>query len=104
MISSDYEKHPLVYRNGVLGLAGYECAAEELFCLHANGDNNFLLHGIAENSLLVVDPKLPYEEDKLSVFQTNVLVNGAYQPKLSLARLGDCPYMGRVIMAISQFA
>ena len=69
-----YTKHPLVYVSGILGFQGY--TADDMFCVPANGDNNFLLHGIAEGSLLVVDRKLPFAEDELSMFQTDRIVHG----------------------------
>lgn len=94
-------KHPLVSVNGVLGFQGYGC--DSLFAVLANGDNNFLLYGIAENSLLVVDQSFPYEENKINVFQTGIRANGDKQLKLSLRWLEKSPYVGRVIMSVNQF-
>ena len=88
-------QHPLVFAGGVLGFQGY--GRDGLFTVLANGDNNFLLYGIAENSLLVVNQNLPYETDKLNVFQTNQVI------KLSLERLEGCPYIGRVILSVNQY-
>lgn len=53
------EQQPLVYEHGLLGFRGY--LRDGLFCVIANGDNNFLLQGIAEGSLLVVDRKKAYQ-------------------------------------------
>lgn len=94
-------QHPLVFAGGVLGFQGY--GRDGLFTVLANGDNNFLLYGIAENLLLVVNQNLPYETDKLNVFQTNQVINGKKQLKLSLERLEGCPYIGRVILSVNQY-
>lgn len=101
MIVNCLEQHPLIFENGILGFAGY--LAEGMFSVHANGDNNFLLYGIAENSLLVVDQKQPFETNKLNVFLTDVLVDGQKQMKLSLSMLEKFPYVGRVVMSVSQY-
>lgn len=101
MSKSSETRHPLVFVGGVLGFQGYGC--EGLFSVLANGDNNFLLYGIAENSLLVVDQNLSYEKDRLNVFQTDNVVNGGKQLKLSLERLEGYPYVGRIIMSINQY-
>ena len=94
-------RHPLVCISGTLGFQGY--GHESLFAVLANGDNNFLLYGIAENSLLVVDQNYPYKENKLNVFQTGTFADGEKKLKLSLEWLENCPYMGRVIMSVNQF-
>lgn len=103
MINDCLEHRALVYCNGVLGFAGYT-GEESIFCALANGDNNFLNYGIAENSLLVIDQKMPFEINKLNVFMTEKLVNGQNQMKLSLTRLDGCPFIGRVIMSVSQYS
>lgn len=102
MVNERIDEHPLVYTNGVLGFEGY--TGDFKFCVFANGDNNFLSYGIAENSMLIVDTSLPYEPYKLNVFQTDKLIKGQRQLKLSLTRLGDFPYVGRVIMSVSQYS
>ena len=96
-----YAEHPLVYANGILGFQGY--TADDMFCVPANGDNNFLLHGIAEGSLLVVDRKLPFVEDELNMFQTGQIVHGKKQMKVSLTQLEGCPYVGRIIMSVNLY-
>lgn len=103
MINNSLERHALIYNNGVLGFTGYT-GEEKMFCVLANGDNNFLHYGIAENSLLIVDQGQPFEEDKLNVFMTDNLVNGQNQMKLSLTRLGEFLFIGRVIMSVSQYS
>lgn len=39
-----------------------------------------------------------------NVFQTDKLVEGQKQLKLSLTKLGAFPYIGRVIMSVSQYS
>ncbi|MCI8810641.1 MAG: hypothetical protein HFF84_11115 [Oscillibacter sp.] len=101
MISNDYTKCPVVYQDGILGVP-YD-SPEGLFSSFANGDNHFLLYGIAEHSLLLVNRKLPFEPEKLSVFQTDKIIDGERQMKLSLNRLEDFPYIGRVVMTINRY-
>lgn len=91
----------MVYYNGILGFGGYEL--DGLFCVFANGDNNFLLYGIAEGSLLVVDKKRGYECNKLNVFQTNVIADGIRQLKLSKTRIKGADYVGRVVISVNQY-
>lgn len=95
------EQQPLVYEHGLLGFRGY--LRDGLFCVIANGDNNFLLQGIAEGSLLVVDRKKAYQKNKLNVFRTDVVVDGQKQLKLSLTRIRGAPYVGRVVMSVNQY-
>lgn len=49
------EQPPLVSSRRFIGFEGYD--PEGMFCVIANGDNNFLMYGIAEGSLLLVDSK-----------------------------------------------
>ena len=102
MVNERIEQHPLVYGHGILGFEGY--TGDDKFCVFANADNNFLAYGITENSLLVVDTKLPFAPEKLNDFQTDKLVEGQKQLKLSLTKLGAFPYIGRVIMSVSQYS
>ena len=92
-------QHELVFDKDLIGLEGYD--SREVFALIANGDDHFLQYGIAKNSIVVVDPKLPYTAEKLSVFHDPTKL-----PALRLAKekLPDCEYRGRVLFAISQFA
>ena len=96
------DQQPLVFEHGLLGFRGY--IRDGLFCVLANGDNNFLLHGIAEGSLLVVDRKKAYQKDKLNVFRTDVITDGQKQLKLSLTRIKGALYVGRVVMSVNQYA
>ena len=100
-IKNDHEQHPLVFAEGILGLLGY--SPDGLWTTVADGGNHFLLHGITENSLLVVDRKLPYEEGKLNVFQTDKVRGGVWERKLSLTKLEGFPYMGCVILTINRY-
>ena len=95
------EKHPMVFSDGILGFQGY--SADGVFCLKANGDNNFLLYGIAENSLLVVDSKQPFVPDRLNAFRTGKVRADADHYKLSLEQPGDLSYAGRVILSVMQY-
>ena len=94
-------EHPLVFAEGVLGFLGY--TGEGVFSLKANGDNNFLHYGIAENSLLVIDSQKPFEQDKLNVFRTGKVSAERDQYKLSLSWLEHLTYAGQVIMSVMQY-
>lgn len=100
MVRQMYKEHPLVLERGVLGFQGYN--SEKLFCVFANGDNNFTEYGIVENTLLIVDPDQPFEDGQINVFRTDKKVKGSKQLKLSLADL-DYPYVGRVILSASHY-
>jgi hypothetical protein len=41
--------------------------------------------------------------EKLNMFQTDTIIQGKKQLKLSLTRLKGFPYVGRVIMAVSRY-
>ncbi|MCM1046788.1 MAG: hypothetical protein NC417_14890 [Candidatus Gastranaerophilales bacterium] len=101
MSLTSYEKHPLVFANGVLGFQGY--SADDLFCVPANGDNHFLPYGIAEGSLLIVDRTLPFVEEKLNIFQSDRIIDGKRQMKVSFARPEKFPYIGRIIMSVNLY-
>lgn len=101
MIQKLTDQHQFVYCEGVLGLTGY--VPDHIACSYANGDNNFLYYGIAENSLLVIDHSLPFEEGKLNVFETDKVIDGEHQLKLSLTRLGDFPCVGQIVMSVNQY-
>ena len=100
MSKTEFERHPLVFRHGLLAFEGY---GGDMLCMVANGDNNFLLHGIAENSILVVDPKKKFRKGKLNVFQTDGREDIPEPYKLSKTKLKDCSYFGRVVVSINQF-
>ncbi len=101
MIRSNLEEHPLVLFGGVLGLGGFT-PGDGMVAALANGDNNFLLFGIAENSLLIIDKNKHYQPGKLNVYCTDI-VDGEPAYKLSLIELADYPFVGRVVMTINQY-
>ena len=101
MVNVQMEEHPLVYDQGTIGFGGY--TGDYKYCVFNKKDDSLLDYGITKNSLLIVDTRLPYEPDKLSVFQTDKLIEGQRQLKLSLTRLGNFPYLGRVIMSVNQY-
>lgn len=98
-----YDTHPLICNEDILGFGGFQ-NTDRMFCVIANGDNNFLEYGIAENSLLVVDPTKPYEQNKLNIFLTQRIGSKQDYIKLSLMQPEDSVFIGRVIMSISQFS
>ena len=103
MINLKEEHKALVFENGILGF--YRNAdVDGLFCVIANGDNNYLKFGIVENSLLVVDKNQAFEQDKLNVFQTNKIVNGEKQLKISFSQLDGFPYVGQIVMTVNQYS
>lgn len=69
--------------------------------MEANGDNNFLLFGIAEGSLLLVDPRRSYQEGCLNVFRT--CADDPCQWKLSLTDMEDFVCAGRVVLSVMQY-
>lgn len=93
--------HPLIFKDGVLGFEGYDDTG--LFSIFSNGDHHFLLQGISEGSLLVVDTQKRFKQQGLNVFKTDVIVNGINQLKLSMSRIKGADYVGRVIMSINQY-
>lgn len=101
MIEQGTEKRMLAYHDGILGFMGYD--PDDLACAYANGDNNFLRFGIVEHTLLVIDRSLPYEEGKINVFETDKVIDGEHQLKLSLTRLGEFPCVGQIVMAVNQY-
>ena len=91
--------HELTFHKDIIGVSGYD--SKEAFALVANGDDNYLDHGIAKNSLVVIDPELPYKKGKLSVFYA---ADMKPQLRLSKKKLPGCPYCGRVLLSINSFA
>ena len=91
--------HELTFQDDIIGMSGYY--SKSAFALVANDDDNYLNHGIAKNSLVVVDPELPYKKGKLCVFYNP---EKKPQMRLSKKKLSGCPYCGRVILSINSFA
>lgn len=77
---------------------------DDLFALRANDDNNFLSHGIAKGTLVVVNPRLPYVPGKLSVFRSKKELVDQPNMKLSKSKLRGYSFAGRVIAAITQYS
>lgn len=101
-VLNNYEQHPLVFSHGVLGFQSFP--GTDLFCVPANGDNNFLSYGIVENTLLIVDRKKLFWETALNIFQTAQMSHGAAQLKLSSVWLADASYVGRVILSANLYS
>lgn len=101
-VLNDYEQHPLFFSHGVLGFQGYP--GTDLFCVPANGGNNFLSYGIVENTLLIVDRKKPFLKTALNVFQIDQMSYGTAQLKLSSVWLADASYVGRVILSANLYS
>ena len=101
-VLNNYEQHPLVFLHGVLGFQGYP--ETDLFCVPANGNNNFLSYGIVENSLLIVSRKEPFAPTALNVFQISQASHGKAQLKLSPVWLADASYVGCVILSANLYS
>jgi hypothetical protein len=89
----------LLCHRKMIGFQGYD--PEGMFCVIANGDNHFLLFGITEGSLLLVDPKQLFEKDKLNVFRKDT--ETGQQWKLSLTDVENFTYAGRVALSVIQY-
>ncbi len=85
---------------GMLGCNGYE-QIDNIICLTANGDNNFLNEGIVEGSLLFIDTNSKYQEGLLNVFKFNANISPQY--KLSRNKVAGATFVGKVLMAINQY-
>ncbi len=96
-----FDKHPIFNGKNMIGLGNY--SLRNPLCLIANGDNNFLSYGIAENSLLIVDPEQPFEDGKLSALRKINPVAGEPLFKLSVSLIGGYEYAGRVFLTINQY-
>ena len=85
---------------GMLGCNGYE-QIDNIICLTANGDNNFLNEGIVEGSLLFIDTNSKYQEGLLNVFKFKANISPQY--KLSRNKVAGATVVGKVLMAINQY-
>ncbi len=85
---------------GMLGCNGYE-QIDNIICLTANGDNNFLNEGIVEGSLLFIDTNSKYQEGLLNVFKFKANISPQY--KLSRNKVAGATFVGKVLMAINQY-
>jgi len=94
--------HQPVSEKDVLGFDGYNI--QDVFCVRANGDGNFLEYGIAENSILFVDKSMPFQDGKLSLFLTGSSETQKEPYKVSNKKIKGAEHLGRIVMSVNQFA
>ena len=85
---------------GVLGCGGYQ-NTDKVICMKASGDNNFLADGIVEGTLLFIDTDSQYQKGVLNVYKYNT--TRLPQFKLSKRRVPKAVYVGKVLMAVTQY-
>lgn len=85
---------------GVLGCGGYK-NTDQIICLTATGDNNFLSDGIVEGTLLFIDTNSAYQKGQLNVFRYKSERTPQY--KLSRKKIPHAAFIGKVLMAINQY-
>ena len=88
------EIHPPKISRGVVGCT-YD-NMKSIVCLLASSNKRFKRKGIVKDSILFVQPELPFEEGKLNVFRTedSFMVSDVMEEK---------EYFGRTIMVINQY-
>lgn len=88
------EIHPPKISRGVVGCT-YD-NTKSIVCLLASSNKRFKRKGIVKDSILFVQPELPFEEGKLNVFRTedSFMVSDVMEEK---------EYFGRTIMVINQY-
>lgn len=96
------ERHSPYIQKDVLGCNGFN-RKDDYFCLIATKEDGsdgtrYINDGIVENSILYVNKKVPFENDRLNVF---IDPDGNFE--LSTKRKTDKTYFGRVIMTINQY-
>ena len=94
------DKHVPCGYMGILGCNGYE-KTDNIICLTANGDNNFLNEGIVEGSILFVETSSKFQEGLLNVFKYKSNISPQY--KLSRNRVAGATFCGKVLMAVNQY-
>lgn len=94
------DKHVPCGYMGILGCNGYE-KTDNIICLTANGDNNFLNEGIVEGSLLFVDTGAKFKKEQLNVFRYEADISPQY--KLSKTKIAGASFIGKVLMAVNQY-
>ena len=95
------EMHQPQISRDVIGLGGFGLRnRDSIFCLIANGDNNYENEGIVNNSLLFVDKDAEYREGSLNVFRQN---DETYPFKLSRTLLPGSEYVGRVFLTLNHY-
>lgn len=90
-----------VTKGGTLCIEELGLTMKNLFCLTANGDNNFLLYGIAENSLVLADNERPFEEGKLNIFRIGEDRGMESATKLSFIWLEGETYLGQAVLTLN---
>lgn len=98
--SASLEKHSPCYHAGIIGCDGY-ANAQNIICMTANDDNNFLQDGIVQGTLLFIDTDGTYEKGKLNVFRYKR--DRSPQYKLSRTKIPKGIFVGTVLMAVNQF-
>ena len=85
---------------GILGCGVYK-NTEQIICMTATGDNNFLTDGIVEGTLLFIDTSSEFKSGLLNVFKYNSYRSPQY--KLSKRKVPKADYIGKVLMAVTQY-
>lgn len=88
------EIHPPRVSRGVVGCE-YE-NSRSIVCLLASSNKRFKKKGIIKDSILFVQPKLPFEEGKLNVFkkEDSFFVSDVME---------NNEYIGRTVMVVNQY-
>lgn len=94
------DKHTPCMQAGVIGCGGY-IEKNNVICLTASDDNNFLQEGIIQGTLLFVDADSTYEKGKLNVFRYKRERTPQY--KLSRTKVPKGLFVGTVFMAVNQY-
>lgn len=94
------EQHTPCRQAGLIGCGGY-AKTNNIICLTASNDNNYISDGIVQGTLLFVDTDGAYEKGKLNVFQYKRERNPQY--KLSRTKVPKGTFIGTVFMAVNQY-
>lgn len=87
------EIHPPRVSRGVVGCE-YE-NSKSIVCLLASSNKRYRKKGVVKDSILFVQPELPFEEGKLNIYKTekSFVVSEVEMEK---------EYIGRIVMVINQ--
>lgn len=94
------EKHTPGKQFDIIGCSGYS-NMNNIVCLTASADNNFIEEGIVQGTLLFVDKDSTYEKGKLNVFRYKR--DRSPQYKLSRTKIPKGSFIGTVFMAVNQY-
>ena len=94
------QNHQPCKMKDVIGCDGYT-NTNNVVCMTANGENNFIDEGIVKNSLLFIDTSESFIAGMLNVFKLQPDCSPQY--KLSKDKVPNASYFGKVIMAINQY-